>query len=274
MASSARAEEPGVVPPSDTAETSSGTVTEPPATEAAADPAPREASDAPPPADAAPAADENPNDSETLPPTPSTPAAPPGGAPPASDENVPDAPPDRPPAAAPRTDAPRPTPAATPPLDLSLETGWNNAVGTGVRCLFVLPGTTWSAGGGLGFTLWGPKLSLILRRAEQLESGAFFQAALGLTTGLADVAVPIGGREGRFDYTPGRTIDLAYGTRVAFGGGYAEFFLGYSVNLKGTVLQRPNADGELLRLSEDDKASLLFGAPGGLGAGASWGATF
>lgn len=168
---------------------------------------------------------------------------------------------------------PPPTPASH---DVSVETGWNNAAGTGVRYLYLLPGTNWAVGASAGVTLWGAKGSAIVRRADSLESGPFFQGALGFTSGLEAFEVEVGAepKPATFDLTPGRSIDLAYGTRLPLGASYAEFFVGYSINLRGTALQRPNADGQYVRLTDDDKALVMFGVPGGLGFGANWGVTF
>lgn len=179
-------------------------------------------------------------------------------------------------------ESPAPAPSLvleTGPLnDLALVAGWNAPSGWGGRYLRRFPGTSLAAGAGLApLTLWGIKLSLIVRRAPNFEHGFFQQISVGLSTGsdkeeevLVDES---GARAISLRKTPGRTLDFVVGYRWAvFTRSFAELFTGWSFNFQGTYLQ--NAEISKVPIPQSLREELDVRTPGGLVLGLSFGWRF
>ncbi len=139
-----------------------------------------------------------------------------------------------------------PDDAPPPPAnEVSLEIGWNSDAPIGARYLRHVQATWVSFGIGIGaLTVYGPKLSAIVRVQPDVTSGIFAQVSAGFTTGdsFTQTLTPPGSSQPvnvHFIRTPSRTIDPMIGWRLRWGqGSFVEAMAGYSFNLAGTVLQQ------------------------------------
>lgn len=172
-------------------------------------------------------------------------------------------------------DEPAPLRLAEPMNDLAVVVGWNAPSGWGGRYLRRIDDTQIAIGAGLApLTLWGIKLSLIVRRAAESRQGFFQQASIGFSSGAENYEVLVvdenGSRTANFQKTGGRTLDLVLGYRWAvFSRSYAELLGGWSFNFRGTFLQR-TGDG-LVPLSEETRNEMEIQTPGGVILGLTFG---
>jgi hypothetical protein len=126
--------------------------------------------------------------------------------------------------------------------EVTVELGWNSDAPVGLRYLRRIEDTWISFGVGVGgVTLWGPKLSAIIRFQPSFSSGFFGQVSGGFAQGGAfsqKMTQPGGAQETvQLIRTPARTADLLVGWRFPWAGTFFEASAGYSFNLEGTVLQ-------------------------------------
>lgn len=171
--------------------------------------------------------------------------------------------------------APKPLRLVEPMNDIGLVIGWNAPSGWGGRYLRRVDDTPIAVGIGLApLTLWGMKLSLIVRRAAESRFGFFQQVSVGFSTGAESYEAVVRSEDGaqtaNLRKTPGRTLDLVLGYRWAvFSSSYAELIAGWSFNFKGTFLQQ--SDDELVLLPEETRNELAIQAPGGIVLGLTFG---
>lgn len=164
---------------------------------------------------------------------------------------------------------------AEPMNDLAVVVGWNAPSGWGGRYLRHVDDTRIAVGVGLApLTLWGIKLSLIVRRGAGSRSGFFQQLSVGFSTGAENYEAVVldenGARTASLRKTAGRTVDLVLGYRwEAFSSSYAELFAGWSLNFQGTFLQRTNET--LVPLPEETRDELEIQTPGGIILGLTFG---
>jgi hypothetical protein len=128
--------------------------------------------------------------------------------------------------------------------ELSVQAGWNSDAPFGLRYLRHIESTDLSFGAGAGaFTLWGPKVSVIVRYQPFFGAGLFAQSSAGFTQGgaFSQRVTTTSGQQATASllHTPSRTIDLFLGWRYRWAGSFLEAAAGYSFNLEGTVLQDP-----------------------------------
>lgn len=167
---------------------------------------------------------------------------------------------------------------AEPMNDVALVVGWNAPSGWGGRYLRRIDDTQISVGIGLApLTLWGIKLSLVVRRAAERRSGFFQQLSVGFSTGAESYEAVVmdenGAQTAVLRKTPGRTVDLVLGYRWGvFSNSYAELFTGWSFNFQGTFLQRTTDN--LVPLPEQTRSELVIQTPGGVILGLTFGWLF
>lgn len=176
-----------------------------------------------------------------------------------------------------------PLPEDGPPAsdnELTAGLGWNSDTPVGLRYLRRMEGTVVSFGLGLGLvTLWGPKLSAIIRFQPSFERGFFAQLSAGYTLGGSFTAkvAPAGGKAETVHLvrTPSRTADVMVGWRLPVASNFVEASAGYSFNLQGTVLQEPMVDGHTNRNQVPlDVNSVPFNKAGGIAGAVSYGWLF
>jgi hypothetical protein len=126
--------------------------------------------------------------------------------------------------------------------EVTVELGWNSDAPVGLRYLRRIEDTWISFGIGAGaVTLWGPKLSAIIRFQPSFSSGFFGQVSGGFSQGgsFSQKLTQAGGQQqtAQLVRTPARTVDLLVGWRFPWSGTFFEAAAGYSFNIEGTVLQ-------------------------------------
>jgi hypothetical protein len=164
--------------------------------------------------------------------------------------------------------------------ELTAELGWNSDSPVGLRYLRRIEGTPVSFGLGLGLvTMWGPKLSAIVRLQTSFEKGLFAQVSAGYSLGgeFTQKVTPKGGQPqtAHLLRTPSRTADVMVGWRLPIASNFLEASAGYSFNLQGTVLQQQVVDGHPNQpLMAVDLNDVPFNKAGGIAGAVSYGWLF
>lgn len=144
--------------------------------------------------------------------------------------------------------------------------------GLGVRAMYRVSRWRLAVGAAGGRSLWGWKAAAVGRWNPLPASDRLYvQTSFGFTGGARDVELQVpqeggGTATGRFDFTPGRTVDVGLGYRWPGDGTYFEVYGGYSFNLRGTALQSTR-----IVLDETVRAALRIMEPGGIAWGMSYG---